>query len=145
MIVNIKLATQPGIPNINGNTYTQQEFDKMINSPYYQSLKENNILYVTSTYSYLDRNNILDFYAIQPDHILGSVIEKYDTSANINLTNTKFINSIKSGELDINDYLLAMTYVGELYKKRGKTYVKNMKFNHYYLINKETMRSNMEI
>lgn len=136
MIVNIKLATQPGISNINGITYTQQEYDNMINSPYYQALKENNKLYVTfgTEDVFFNIRNIHTFLSNHPDLIIGRVIEKYNTSVDIDITNECLINLINLGQININNYILGMAYMGSIYKVQGKYYVKDMNFGYYYLM-----------
>jgi hypothetical protein len=137
MIVNIKLATQPGISNINGITYTKQEYDNMINSPYYQFLKENNWLYVTfgTEDVFFNIRNIHTFLSNHPDLIIGRVIEKYNTSVDIDITNECLINLINLGQININNYILGMAYLGSIYKVQGKFYVKDMNFGYYYLMN----------
>jgi hypothetical protein len=133
MIFNIKLETKPGVPNKNGFTYSEKEYNKMINSERFKFLKENNMIYVVDREipSYKQFTDTIDLtkLSVSYESIIGKVVEfKDDHTVDVDIIKPMYIDFVKE---NIDHLTLGMMYSCNV--EDGKS-VTDMKFISYYLM-----------
>ena len=128
MIINMKLATQPGVPNVNGIVYFEEDYKPMLE--HINSLIESNTCFVQL--SLRDDNGFIR--GLDLTNIFGRVVKKYPDSVDIEVIDPFMKSSIEDG-MNMNDFDIGMCYRGELEKIPNSENLKatKLKFIYYYL------------
>lgn len=135
MRFTLNLASKPGVPNANKVVYSQEAFDKMLNSNWTKELLEQKSLYVLSGPSvqnidYTKPINLMD--------CVGKVLEWDGPTAEVDIYSTTYGLIVE----ELKDELeLGMNYTCRLTKGHdGNTEAVGMRIHSFSLIDKRTHR-----
>ena len=134
MVFNLKLVTQPDVVDKNGRVYSKEAY-KECEDQILQRLKHGT-LYVS------DGNGNFAGNITQPtvSHIIGKVINKYDDSIDVDITNEAVASCLK-GYAD--NFKIGMNYFGRVNLGTDNiAHISDMKFGSYYLLDKNGIAFN---
>lgn len=130
MEYEIKLATKPGVPNINGRVYTKEAYDNAIEKANYKI--EHGVLFLLTN---IERSMPGNYYY---SDIIGTVKKINEDSI---LVEPYDFGEIILNSINLDDYVAGMNYCTDSITKQddGTYLVGDVKLSSYSLLNKHQM------